>query len=92
MASREGYDLFTKVGREAFFRYLKIGKFQGLMWEDTFMQLVCILIGHNIYNASDCHCGKDCKEEWACHRCHKYIEDRNYHILCRRIIGKEKWI
>lgn len=89
MASREGFDLFTKPGREAFFKYLKRGVFQELMWEDTFAQLLCILIGHNIYNASDFNNGKDAKEEWACRRCHKYIESRNYHILCRRLLDKK---
>ena len=87
MPSREGYDLFTKVGWQNALRYNFGSNVRRYMLTDTFMQLVCILIGHNIYNASDCHCGKDCKEEWACKRCHKYVKDRNYHILCRRIFG-----
>jgi len=99
MASREGYDLFTYSGwyvlaknyRQRWFRWR-------VVFEDTFIQLWCMIVGHDEYNASDSVA--DPYEynsvikpvELACKRCHKYIKDRNYHILCRRIMGQAKWI
>ena len=76
--SREGFDLFTKVGWEAALRYKFGSNVRKYVLEDTFMQLVCILVGHNTYDSDG---------ELACKRCYKYVKGRNYHILCRRIFG-----
>jgi hypothetical protein len=79
MPSREGYDLFTEAGWENALRYRFNKWCRRYVLEDTFMQLVCIIIGHNTYNTDE--------NELACKRCHKYVKGRNYHILCRRILG-----
>jgi len=73
--SREGFNLFNRYGRGCFWSYLKRGKFQPLMWEDTFYQTWCWIVGHKIYNAGEGN-GKDQREEWACRRCHQYISQK----------------
>jgi hypothetical protein len=75
--SREGYDLFAKVGWQNVFKNKFNNHVRQYVLEDTFMQLICILLGHNTYDSDG---------ELACKRCHKYVKGRNYHILCRRIM------
>lgn len=69
-ASREGFDLFNKYGRRAFWRELKRGRIQSLMWVDTFGRFRCLLIGHDLYDAN----AGGCPPEFACRKCHKYID------------------
>jgi hypothetical protein len=89
MPSREGFDLFTKVGWENALRHRFDKWCRRYILEDTFMQLVCILVKYDIYDACDCDKTLDHTPEWACKRCHKYVKGRNYHILCRRILGEK---
>jgi hypothetical protein len=72
--SREGYDLFHKPGRYHFFRDLKRGRFNHLMWCDTFGQVLCKIIRHNVYNAAD----DSSDYEPACTRCHKFLPGARY--------------
>ena len=64
MASREGYDLFTKMGRKHFRR--NRNRNWKYVWRDTFAQIGCLIVGHNTY--------KDEEDSIACHRCGKYIK------------------
>ncbi len=70
-ASREGFDLFNKNGRYCFWRDLKKGRFQSLMWRDTFAQIWCKIVGHNKYN---CNCTNE-PVQYACKRCCKYVKE-----------------
>lgn len=72
-ASREGYDLFNRAGRRHFWRELRRGRIERLMWRDTFGRLSCALRGHKAFVADHVNG----KEEWACSRCCKWIEKPN---------------
>lgn len=66
--AREGYDLFKKVGRYHFIKN-KIWKrpdMWKLVFEDTFCQIICKIIGHNTYYSDE--------DYLACKRCHKFIK------------------
>ena len=65
-ASREGYDLTTKIG----WQHLKKNGYTNLLWRDTFAQFVCKIVGHNIYD-SDYGSGTP---DYACKRCCKFIK------------------
>ena len=67
-ACREGFDLTTKFGRMHWNKRSWNEKPWRLMFEDTFMQFVCKVIGHNSYNAGDSG-----EVEMACKRCHKWL-------------------
>ena len=64
---REGFNLFDKDQRDNFFS--KKYKPWGLMFIDTFMPLVCKVIGHKPYNAALFNE----KEEIACKRCSRWL-------------------
>jgi hypothetical protein len=66
--SREGFDLFTQVGRHHFKKHFPNIQWS-LVWEDTFTQIWCWIVGHNVYNSA---CVNE-PSEYACKRCHKYI-------------------
>ena len=42
-----------------------------LMWEDTFLQFWCKIVGHKKYDANEGGYPK----EIACRRCHKWLKD-----------------
>ncbi len=64
--SREGFDLFTKYGRQHFFKSWN----WHYMWGDTFNQIICIFKGHIKYDAGE--------GDYACRRCYKYIGHYDY--------------
>lgn len=68
MASREGFDLTNKWGRYNWNKRTWNQKPWRLMFEDTFMQFVCKVIGHNEYISDP---GGD--GNLACKRCHKWL-------------------
>lgn len=66
MCSREGYNLFTKYGRHAFWRDLtKYKTFNHYVWQDTICPIICKIIGHKQYLTDD--------DEKACKRCSQYL-------------------
>lgn len=69
-AGREGFDLFNKFGRKAFWNYLKRGRFQSDMWRDTFGRFACWFLGHDRYNAAMANE----PPEYACKRCCHWIK------------------
>ncbi len=70
-SSREGFDLFHKAGRYHFGKYFPYLKWN-LVFEDTFAQIGCWLLGHNKYDCSD----MNDNSELGCYRCHKYIREK----------------
>lgn len=73
-ACRESWDLFRKVGREHLLR--RVRKRWHIDWklvfEDTFMRFVCMIVGHKVYDCSDEQDGSDL----ACRRCHRFMPRR----------------
>lgn len=70
-ASREGFDLFGKTGRYCFIRNFKSGTIPWkYVFEDTFVQIWCWIVGHNKYECADC----GDMPEYACLRCHHYVK------------------
>lgn len=65
MASRKGYDLFTRSGRQHFYEDFRRHYARQLVWGDTFGQIGCLVLGHNEYMTED--------DSIACRRCHKYL-------------------
>jgi hypothetical protein len=47
-AGREGVDLLNKLGRRAFWRGLRRGRFNRMMWRDTFGRVLCWLSGEHV--------------------------------------------
>lgn len=64
MASREGYDIFSKYGRQHFWRDLRRRRFNGYVWRDTLGRFVCAVLGHREYMSD---------YDRACKRCCKYL-------------------
>jgi len=46
-AAREGFNLFNRFGRRAFWSHLKRGRFQRVMWRDTFGGVICWFHGEH---------------------------------------------
>lgn len=74
--SRMGFNLVSKAGRRNLRTVLRHRKVYLLSWrlifEDTFMPLVCFWLGHKEYNP-DPH---NTPLEFACRRCHQYLTRR----------------
>jgi hypothetical protein len=73
-SSRESQNLFYYIkirNWRNFWRFIK--HFNKTTYEDTFMPIICKMIGHIAYQFD-----KDCDpNEWACKRCHRYIVNYN---------------
>lgn len=70
-ACREGYNLFQKSGRYSFMKN-KAFKYRSLLkltFQDTFIPIICMFVGHKGYDCSDEKDGSD----WACKRCGQFI-------------------
>lgn len=70
---REGFDLFNKHGRRAFRRYFPNHVPWGLVWGDTFPQIICWIFGHDEKLATPEGCFPP---EYACKRCYKFTTKR----------------
>lgn len=70
MTSRETHNLFfyAKRGNWKSFWY-RLMHFDKLTFEDTFMPIVCAMVGHKKYLPEP----KYSPDEFACKRCHKFI-------------------
>lgn len=69
-ACREGFDLFNKFGRRAFWQHLKRGRFQRIMWRDTFGRVICWLHGeHTVHQTFENN-----EVESSCHTCCKWLK------------------
>lgn len=73
--SREGFNLLTESGRYHFKRSRYKWHNRRLIFEDTFMPLVCGLIGHRIYDSNREGDRVYGPPEWACKRCHRYVDN-----------------
>lgn len=72
-ACRKGYRLYTRLGRRHFsedfgFYRLRNWSWLRLVFEDTFMPLVCKFIGHAPYIPD-----RNDPSESACRRCHSWL-------------------
>ena len=76
-ASREGHRLWHAAGRFHAWSYIKrrgLWKgLRGLYWSDTFMPIVCAIVGHDKYDCADPWDKKQGIAEYACRRCHQYL-------------------
>ncbi len=72
-ASREGFNLANRASRANFFRYLRRGTFQHLVWRDTLGPIYCWMVGHrSVYFTGDVVNGK---REYACKTCCQYVQN-----------------
>lgn len=69
-ACREGFDLLKSSGRSSFWRYLKQGRFQRMMWRDTFGRVICWLAGEHVIH-QDFENGE---VETSCRCCFKWLK------------------
>jgi hypothetical protein len=67
MASRQGFDLFNKYGRRAFFSRNKTYRRWHYVWRDTFGRFPCFFLGHDTYETDE--------GLIACKRCGHYVKD-----------------
>jgi hypothetical protein len=73
MDNRQGFNLFTKIGRENFFE----GGLLGYEWarqfvlQDTFGKFICAIFGHS----RKTFLTDDYPPEKVCFRCYKRIKD-----------------
>lgn len=76
MGQRQGYDLFTKMGRKNFFRKGLLGD----KWSranaltDTLGHHICALLGHSEETYEHGYQGEG--KRIVCCRCNRYIADR----------------
>jgi hypothetical protein len=70
-ACREGVDLFNHNGRFVFFRDLRRGRFNRLMWRDTFGRVLCWLSGEHVLNQHQDGPGEPL--ETSCYVCCKWL-------------------
>ena len=70
---RESYSLFVRP--KSWFE-LRNWKWNiKLMFEDTFMPIICKLIGHSLY-ITEIQDNPVKVTEWACRRCHRFINQK----------------
>jgi len=70
-AGRETQDIFFYIKKKDFKRmFYYIKHFNRITYDDTFMPLLCKVIGHKPYQPD----AKYEPDEWACRRCHRYIK------------------
>ena len=68
-SSRESQDIIRALKYENFKRFWYLIKnFNRLTYDDTFMPLVCKILGHKPYQPVIN------EPEWACRRCHRFIK------------------
>lgn len=70
-ACRESQNIFFYIKRGNFkSAWYFIRHFDKLTYEDTVMPIICKLFGHKPYQPDP----EDEPNEWACKRCHRYID------------------
>ncbi len=80
-AAREGFDLMNKHGRRAFWAHLKRGRFQRVMWRDTFGRLICWLHGeHSIRQDWD---NGDGTPSTSCTTCCRWLKQEGYKWIAK---------
>lgn len=72
-ACREGFNLANKFGRRTFFRNLRRGRFERLMWRDTFGPLLCWLSGEHIAIRQNFY-GDNGEVETSCSCCCRWLK------------------
>lgn len=72
-ACRQSFNIFNQP-KLLFSKYSWKGYNRKLMFEDSFMPIVCKIIGHNPYHPTDCD------SEIACKRCHKFISEQDLKV------------
>lgn len=73
-AAREGVDLLNRNGRYVFFRDLRRGRFNRMMWRDTFGRVLCWLSGEHVIRQTF-----DNGETWtSCGCCCKWLRQDGY--------------
>jgi hypothetical protein len=77
-ACREGFDLLSTQGRSNFWRYLKRGRFQRLMWRDTFGRLLCWLSGDHVIHQD---WSTNNTPETSCRCCMRWLKQEGYKWL-----------
>jgi len=68
-ASRIGFNLFRKAGWRNLRFAIKNKRSIKHLWADTFIQIWCWIVKHEIYNSGI----DNDPPEWAYKRCHQYI-------------------
>lgn len=78
-ACREGFDLFKSTGRRSFWWSLRRGRFQRLMWRDTFGRVLCWLAGEHVIRQEF----DNGEVETSCMCCMRWLKQEGYKWVVR---------